>query len=411
MLTSAKIAQIFLLAVLATSPLVIIAVQPAYAQSAAQNQSAGNDITIGEELKDVTRNATQAAQSISSELAERLQRIEIPDATNLPDINFPDLDLDSADTSLLANLYNQDPDLEQAPFPPAIVGGQIDAPEYTIDIPHTSTAEDSTYEPAEIGIPVGTTIMWINKDSAPHTVTTVEQGREGSPPESFDSGSIPGKRSGLYEVTPFGGSFIHTFNTPGVYEYFCTIHPGHTGRIVVGDTIQLGQQGKLVLVEGANLPFNSSKLSRVLLAVVPSTDVIDLPPTTAVTYSVSISGPAPQNDTTATNQTAAGPTNNPKEVIYESREFVDTDGVLHLELVPQPQVNGTNTGFVTWGPDISGTATGPHTGAFHIKGPVMVQNEPYTLKVSITNIDDEILDEPITEEFILSPNLASPQPE
>ena len=88
--------------------------------------------------------------------------------------------------------------------------------------------------------------------------------------------------------------------------------------------------------------------------------------------------------------------------------ILDVDGVLHLELIPQPQVNGTETGFVTWDPDISGTATGTHTGAFHIKGPVLVQEELYTLTVSIVGIDERVLEEPITEEFILSPELASP---
>ena len=387
---------LLLTTLLVASPLLAGGTQ-AFAQSENESTATTNstDPTIGEELADVTENATQAAQSISGEVVERLQRIDTPDV-DLPNINFPDIDLDPADPGVLSNLYNRDPDIDQAPFPPAIIGGQSRAPDYTIDIPHTSSVEDATYEPVEIGIPVGTTIMWINKDTAPHTVTT----------ESFDSGFIPGKRSGLYGVTPFGGSVIFTFDTPGVYEYHCTIHPGHTGRIVVGDTVQLGQEGKMALVEGANLPFNSSELSRILVAVVPSTEVIDLPPSTVMTYNVSISGPAPQSG--SGNQTGVGPTNDPNEVLYDAREFLDADGVLHLELIPQPQVNGTETGFVTWGPDISGTATGAHTGAFHIKGPVLVQEEPYTLTVSIVGIDERVLEEPITEEFILSPELASP---
>ncbi|HEX6280832.1 MAG TPA: hypothetical protein VFZ67_01255 [Nitrososphaera sp.] len=81
--------------------------------------------------------------------------------------------------------------------------------------------------------------------------------------------------------------------------------------------------------------------------------------------------------------------------------------MLYLELIPQPPVNGSTFDFVTWGPDISATATGPHAGAYHIKGPVLVQNEPYTLTVSIVNIDEDVLEEPITEQFILSPQLAS----
>lgn len=394
---------VVLLASLVGSLAVVEMQTPSFAQSTADDQ-VNDNTSIAEEIEDVAENATQATQSILNELAQRLQRIEIPDV-NVPNINFDNLDLGAADPSLLSNLYNLDPDIEQAPFPPPVIGGQSRAPDYTIDIPHSEGGENLTFEPSEIGIPVGTTIMWINKDSAPHTVTTAQQGGEFSPPESFDSGFIPGKRSGLYEVTPFGGSFIYTFDKPGVYNYVCTIHPEHNGRIVVGDTVQIGQNGQMVLVEGANLPFTSSELSRIVLAVVPSAEVIDLPPTTTMTYTVSITGPPPESGDV--NQTAVGPTNDLNEVIYDSREFLDTDGVLHLELIPQPQVSGTTTDFVTWGPDISGTATGPHTGAFHIKGPVLVQNEPYTLTVSITNIDGRILEDPITEEFILSPTLAS----
>ncbi|MDQ3967755.1 MAG: plastocyanin/azurin family copper-binding protein [Thermoproteota archaeon] len=389
---------------------------PSFAQTTEDDEQANNNTTttIQEEAEDVAENATEAAQSVLNELTQRLRRIQIPDVNvsdiNIPNINFPNVDLGATDPSLLSNLsnlYNLDPDIDQAPFPPPLVGGQTDTPDYTIDIPHNAGGQNPTFEPAEVGVPVGTTIMWINKDSAPHTVTTFRQGVEFSPPESFDSSHIPGTRSGLFEVTPFGGSFIHTFDKPGVYEYFCTIHPNHEGKIVVGDTIQFGRNGTMVLMEGANLPFNASELSRVLLAVVPSKEVIDLPPTTTMAYNVSILGPVPQGGGAAANQTGIGPINNPNRMLY-SEQFLDTDGVLYLELIPQPAVNGSTSDFVTWGPDISATATGPHTGAFHIKGPVMVQNEPYTMQVSIVNIDEEILEQPITEEFILSPKLARP---
>jgi plastocyanin len=389
-----------------------------FAQLSENEQSRGSNI-IQEEIEDVTENATEAAQSIINELTQRLRRIEIPNVNvpdiniqdiNIPTINFPNLDLGASEPSLLGNLYNLDPDIDQAPFPPPVIGGQRDAPDYTIDIPHSAAGENPTFEPAEIGVPVGTTIMWINKDTAPHTVTTFGEGLEFSPPESFDSGHIPGTRSGLFEVTPFGGSFIYTFDKPGVYEYFCTIHPNHEGRIVVGDTIQLSQNGKMILMEGANLPFNASELSRILLAVVPSKEVIDLPPTTTMTYNVSLLGPPPQSGPTA-NQTGIGIgiglEDDPNQVLY-TEQFLDTDGVLYLELIPQPAVNGSAIEFLTWGPDISATATGPHTGAFHIKGPALVQNEFYTMQVSIVNIDGETLEEPIIEEFILSPKLASP---
>ena len=61
---------------------------------------------------------------------------------------------------------------------------------------------------------------------------------------------------------------------------------------------------------------------------------------------------------------------------------------------------------MTWGPDISAAATGPHTGAFHIKGPVLVEEKPYNLNVEIVAIDNNVLEEPIRDVFILPSAIA-----
>ncbi|MBI3542895.1 MAG: cupredoxin domain-containing protein, partial [Deltaproteobacteria bacterium] len=63
---------------------------------------------------------------------------------------------------------------------------------------------------------VGTTVMWVNSDSMPHTATATDG--------SFDSGTI----------AP-GGNFMFTFNTPGTFPYFCSIHGAQSmsGTIVV----------------------------------------------------------------------------------------------------------------------------------------------------------------------------------
>jgi hypothetical protein len=233
--------------------------------------------------------------------------------------------------------------------------------------------------------------MWINRDIADHTVTTALQGLgERSPPESFDSGVIPGRR-GLTEPTgnAIGGSFIHVFDVPEVYAYACTIHPEHTGIVYVGDTVLRGENNSIDLIVGADFPLNLAKTPRVVFAAVPTMAVLDLPPTTAITYRISISNPMGQE-------------------IY-NEEFVDVDGVLYVELDPEPAANEASTtpsalrqSFLTWGPDLSGTAIGPNTGAFHIRGPVFTQfNQPYTLLLTITAIDDNILKSPITEQFTL----------
>ena len=61
---------------------------------------------------------------------------------------------------------------------------------------------------------VNNTVTWVNKDQSIHTVTATDK--------SFDSGNILS-----------GGSFIHTFTTPGTYAYVCIYHSWMKGTVVV----------------------------------------------------------------------------------------------------------------------------------------------------------------------------------
>ena len=76
------------------------------------------------------------------------------------------------------------------------------------------------YLPYSLEIQVGDTISWDNIDSAAHTVTagTTKDG----PSEVFDSGLFIS-----------GNSFEFTFSEPGIYPYFCMVHPWMTGEIIV----------------------------------------------------------------------------------------------------------------------------------------------------------------------------------
>lgn len=80
--------------------------------------------------------------------------------------------------------------------------------------------QNTNFNPKDKTITVGTTITWINKDSYNHTVTS---GTPGNPDGKFSSGTL-----GL------GGTFSHTFNTAGTFNYYCTIHQSMmTGTITV----------------------------------------------------------------------------------------------------------------------------------------------------------------------------------
>jgi plastocyanin len=74
--------------------------------------------------------------------------------------------------------------------------------------------QNFAYQMAHIQVRTGTTVTWTNQDSAPHSVT-------------FKNGM---KDSGLLYQ---GQSFSYTFNTPGTYQYYCTVHPNMVATVTV----------------------------------------------------------------------------------------------------------------------------------------------------------------------------------
>jgi plastocyanin len=79
--------------------------------------------------------------------------------------------------------------------------------------------QSDTFNPSTKTVSAGTTIMWTNKESHTHTVTS----------------GLPGNPTGIFASTDLGvnGTFSFTFNTPGTIEYFCLHHPGMRGTIIV----------------------------------------------------------------------------------------------------------------------------------------------------------------------------------
>src|SRR3989338_8238441 len=68
------------------------------------------------------------------------------------------------------------------------------------------------FDDQEITVKEGTTVVWTNYDSAPHTVDG----------EGLDSGTISK-----------GESWTYTFTTKGLYDYYCSYHPSMTGTVIV----------------------------------------------------------------------------------------------------------------------------------------------------------------------------------
>jgi len=78
----------------------------------------------------------------------------------------------------------------------------------------TVKIDNFTFSPQTVTVPAGTTVIWKNQDDIPHTVTSTTKAFKSQALDTDDN-------------------FSFTFTTPGVYEYFCSLHPHMTGKIVV----------------------------------------------------------------------------------------------------------------------------------------------------------------------------------
>jgi len=73
-----------------------------------------------------------------------------------------------------------------------------------------------TFQPADLTLPVGATVMWVNHDDVPHTATSTDSVK------AFSSQALDTDER-----------FSYTFTRAGTYSYFCSLHPQMTARIVV----------------------------------------------------------------------------------------------------------------------------------------------------------------------------------
>ncbi len=74
--------------------------------------------------------------------------------------------------------------------------------------------DNFVFTPTETQVSAGTTVTWTNNDDIPHTVVDADHKWKSS---ALDTGD----------------KFSHTFTEPGTYEYFCSLHPHMTAKIIV----------------------------------------------------------------------------------------------------------------------------------------------------------------------------------
>jgi plastocyanin len=90
----------------------------------------------------------------------------------------------------------------------AIAGSPVRAADIEVKI------DNFTFNPKQITVKAGDTVVWVNHDDIPHTVASQTQAFRSKALDTDDK-------------------FSFTFATPGTYPYFCALHPQMTGTIVV----------------------------------------------------------------------------------------------------------------------------------------------------------------------------------
>lgn len=82
-------------------------------------------------------------------------------------------------------------------------------------------ARDNYFSPAAVSINAGDTVTWVNRGAMPHNIS--------SDTGLFQSGTLAS-----------GQSYSQTFNTPGTYPYFCSLHGARGGIGMAGNIIVAG---------------------------------------------------------------------------------------------------------------------------------------------------------------------------
>jgi len=80
--------------------------------------------------------------------------------------------------------------------------------------PNEIVIANFSFEPATLTVKAGTTVTWVNHDDEPHTATATDK--------RFNSKTLDN-----------GDRFSQEFKAPGVYNYYCALHPHMTGKIIV----------------------------------------------------------------------------------------------------------------------------------------------------------------------------------
>ena len=88
------------------------------------------------------------------------------------------------------------------------------APPQAQEMTATVKIDNFNFSPATLQIKAGTKVTWTNADDIPHTVVSDDK--------VFKSKALDTDEK-----------FSFTFDKPGTYPYFCSLHPKMTAKVIV----------------------------------------------------------------------------------------------------------------------------------------------------------------------------------
>lgn len=74
--------------------------------------------------------------------------------------------------------------------------------------------DNFSFTPQEITVQAGTTVTWVNQDDVPHTVVSTDNKFKSKALDTDDK-------------------FSFTFKEMGTYQYYCSVHPKMTAKVIV----------------------------------------------------------------------------------------------------------------------------------------------------------------------------------
>jgi plastocyanin len=188
----------------------------------------GNDVTLHIEFHDPITNTIISQISydldvfLNGKIIESKIGLETPDGRDSVIVSFDQIGSVIMRISNVNNFDTSGEFLFKVTEPQEIISN-----DYTVDISMGSSLlgcenDSSCYVPSSLNVQPNQVVLWNNKDSAAHTVSS------GTPDIGvsaiFDSEIIPG-----------GEKFSYKFENQGIFDYFCTLHPWMVGTISVGD--------------------------------------------------------------------------------------------------------------------------------------------------------------------------------